>query len=360
MDTAPAHTQVLRHLRNSTRVSAPVLCRSLLTSQPSSSCQHSPLAARPASQAESVAGRQHDGVRSVSTAVPTRPCCPPVPPQRAPQHRAVSTSSTAPFASPPPPWHCLLCWAPGAGAAGLGSAASRQPHRAQGRPGPATQHPARRCVCTREIAGKAAGSSRPHAVQCALQQHGVAGTWLLCEGARLAATCRPWRVARAGISQCLRRLGPGAGAQAQLWEASAPGASAAGGILQRPPSAAAAGAQPARPPSAGTSASAAPGGAAFATVAACGHVLAGLALVEQRAAAIVAVQVGGRGARALASSAFLQQQRAVRESARHGVQLRPGVAAHAAERTRLGGTGAAGRGLSVWLGAAGNTGGPFR
>ncbi|KXZ40929.1 hypothetical protein GPECTOR_1260g517 [Gonium pectorale] len=77
---------------------------------------------------------------------------------------------------------------------------------------------------------------------------------------------------RAGIHACLRKLG--AAAAAQAWEASAPSAATAGTA----------------PPEAGGGAASTVPPAQHPAAAACAHVMAGLALLEQRAAAVVAVQ----------------------------------------------------------------------
>ncbi|GFR50434.1 hypothetical protein Agub_g12655 [Astrephomene gubernaculifera] len=87
---------------------------------------------------------------------------------------------------------------------------------------------------------------------------------------RRSALDRRIAMLRTGIYTCLRKLG--AAAAAQAWEASAPSATSSSSGA----SAAAAAAVPSPPP--------------HPSVAACAHVMAGLAVLEQRAAAVIAVQ----------------------------------------------------------------------
>ncbi|GLC34340.1 Outer dynein arm protein 1 [Pleodorina starrii] len=91
---------------------------------------------------------------------------------------------------------------------------------------------------------------------------------------------------RTGIFTCLRKLG--AAAAAQAWDAAAPAASGAGsGGSKRSSGSGGDGTAAAAAPGASAPASAA---AHHPAVAACAHVMAGLAHLEQRAAAIIAVQ----------------------------------------------------------------------
>ena len=124
---------------------------------------------------------------------------------------------------------------------------------------------------------------------------------------RRSAIERRLAMLRNGISVCLRRLG--AAAAAQAWEAGAPSLTGGGGgggggggtiLASRESGAAESGAGAGagamvggRPPS-GSGLQVAGAPPPHPSVAACAHVMAGLALLEQRASAIIAVQVGGQ------------------------------------------------------------------
>ncbi|GIL91641.1 hypothetical protein Vretimale_9597 [Volvox reticuliferus] len=104
---------------------------------------------------------------------------------------------------------------------------------------------------------------------------------------RRTAMERRLAMIKTGIFTCLRKLG--AAAAAQAWEASAPAAVGAAGATKR-----ASGSDSGGGSSGGGDAIAAAAAGASASshpaVAMCAHVMAGLALLEQRAAAIIAVQ----------------------------------------------------------------------